>query len=113
MKNERSQAEEAERHLLDQEVAALLDEMRFGLGKFGRFASPHEALAVVQEEFDEFKAEIYKDKRAEAVQEALQVAATALRFVHEFAKLGDDLRPRSRYKTSDTRTPLKKLLEER
>jgi hypothetical protein len=50
--------------------------------------SPHEALGVVQEEFDEFKAEVYKfnlgkgrDTRPEMRKELVQLATMALRSI--------------------------------
>lgn len=53
--------------------------------RFPRFASGHEALAVLMEEFEELKVEVFKrNPRPERLrEEAIQVAAMGLRFVME------------------------------
>lgn len=68
---------------LDQQTTLLLDELAVGV-EHGEYNSVHEALGVILEEFEEFKAEIFKNDTARAVEEARQVAATALRFCLEF-----------------------------
>lgn len=49
--------------------------------KFGAFASPHEGYAVLLEEVDELWAEVKKGDRKRMKEEAVQVAAMALRFL--------------------------------
>lgn len=68
----------------DTEVKAVFLEMRQGRRKFGPYASTHEALAVILEEFEEFKTEVFRNNNKRAVEEARQVAATTLRFCIEF-----------------------------
>ena len=60
--------------------------------KFKPYNSAHEGHSVIEEEFDELWDEI-KNNKAEGskerqMQEALQVAATAVRFIHD---LGSEL----------------------
>jgi hypothetical protein len=56
----------------------------------GPFASAHEAIAVIQEEFEELKAEVFKKparrSRERMYTEAMQLGAMALRFMVEIAK---------------------------
>ena len=52
--------------------------------KFPKFASPHEGLAIIQEEFEEFKESVFwphKDHTGEAQEEARQLAAMAIRYL--------------------------------
>ena len=56
---------------------------------YGPFASAHEALGVILEEFEELKAEIFKKEkdrsRTAMMLEAMQIAAVAIRFVVDCA----------------------------
>lgn len=60
--------------------------------KFGPFNSSHEGFAVLHEEFDELKAEVWKngskhpDRDTQMRKEAIQVAAMALRFLTDCCK---------------------------
>jgi len=60
--------------------------------KFGPFASTHEGFAVLYEEFDELKAEVWKnekkhpDRNENMRKEAIQVGAMALRFLTDCCK---------------------------
>lgn len=53
--------------------------------RFRAFASPHEGYAVLLEEMDELKHEVWKRRvdRAAMAKEAIQVAAMAVRFVRD------------------------------
>ncbi len=63
------------------------DEWQSARLKYGPFHSTHEGFAVLHEEFDELKAEVWKngekwpDRDACMRKEAIQVAAMALRFL--------------------------------
>lgn len=52
---------------------------------FPQFNSPHEGLAVIQEEFEELKSEVFKKRNTRSVdkmrEEAKQLGAMALRFM--------------------------------
>ena len=69
-------------------VDEIFDELEDATKKFGRFNSPHEGYAVIQEEVDELwdavktKSLGYKEQRKECI----QIAAMAIRFVFD---LGD------------------------
>lgn len=52
--------------------------------KFGSFSSPHEGYAVILEELDEAWDEIKANNTVRAVEEMVQVAAMAIRFIAEF-----------------------------
>lgn len=70
--------------MLIQETLRLAeDELIEAIGSFPPFNSPHEGLAVLLEEFDELKAEVWKKHRDAAAMrhEATQVAAMAIRFL--------------------------------
>lgn len=53
--------------------------------RFGAFKSPHEGLAIIQEEFEELKGEVFKhfDVRTDTdmEREATHLAAMAIRFL--------------------------------
>lgn len=57
------------------------DELLAAIERFSPIASAHEGKAVIEEELDELWADIKEGRPAEAWQEAIQVAAMAVRFV--------------------------------
>ena len=65
----------------------IFDEWNFARSKFGPFNSSHEGFAVLHEEFDELKAEVWanpkkrKNRNVKMRAEAVQVAAMALGFL--------------------------------
>jgi len=66
--------------VLDDVVSQLL----YAREKFPRpFVNAHEGASVIREEFDEMWDEIKADNREAACEEAIQVAAMAIRFVIE------------------------------
>lgn len=63
----------------------VMGELYNATSKFGAFASAHEGFAIILEEIDELKAEIWKNQKIRDAgalrKEAIQVAAMAMRFV--------------------------------
>ena len=62
------------------------DELESATEKFGPFASAHEGLAVIEEEFLEFRSAVFwgvdqKGRPSDPYNEAVQLAAMALRFM--------------------------------
>ena len=56
-------------------------ELVAAMAKFPKFNSSHEGFAVLQEEVDELWTEVKANRTAEAFDEAIQVAAMAIRFI--------------------------------
>ncbi len=77
---------------LESDVAAMqhvlqlvgLEVMR-AKAKFQRFNSAHEGYAVLKEEVDEMWDDVKRNRKPESLQEAIQVAAMAVRFVLDLA----------------------------
>lgn len=67
-------------------------ELRRAILKHGPMHSAHEGYAVILEELDELKAEIWKQApdREQLRKEAIQVAAMALRFVYDVCESNRD-----------------------
>lgn len=65
------------------------NEVHRACAKFPSYNSPHEGLAIIQEEFEELKAEVFKQFSARGGEnlrkEAKQVACTAIRFMVDIA----------------------------
>lgn len=61
------------------------DELDTAMSRFGPMASAHEGLAVLWEEFEELKVEVFKSPKKRDIHamhaEAVQCAAMALRFI--------------------------------
>jgi len=77
---------EAEQNLADltDAVSEIIDEYVSATAKFGKFASPHEGLAIIEEEFLEFREAVFwghKEHTGDARTEVIQLAAMALRFL--------------------------------
>lgn len=69
----------------DKAVAIVEREMQRAISKFPSFRSPHEGLAIILEEYEELKREVFKqhDVRSTTLmtKEAMHIAAMALRFM--------------------------------
>ena len=78
-----------EEELVNRAIARALilvqEELRSAQANNPPFNSAHEGLAVIQEEYEELKAEVFLNPRERSVprmyQEAIQVAAMAIRFM--------------------------------
>lgn len=64
-------------------VDDVLAELARAEAKFAPMHSGHEGLAVVEEEFEEFKREVFHGSRERQREECVQVAAMALRFIQD------------------------------
>lgn len=62
-------------------IANVMAELEVAQGSFHPMASPHEGYAVILEELDELWVEVKADDRARMREEAIQVAAMAIRFL--------------------------------
>lgn len=78
-----------EKHRSIKAVEIIVAEYLDAISKFDRFNSAHEGYAVLLEEMDELKAEIWKNQNYRAagalVREAKQVGAMAVRFLVDIA----------------------------
>lgn len=61
------------------------DELLRATGKFGPFTSAMEGLAILEEEVDEFKHEVRHGTKERAREEAIQVAAMAVRYIKDIS----------------------------
>jgi predicted phage gp36 major capsid-like protein len=59
----------------------VVDELLSAMRKFTAFNSPHEGYAVILEELDEMWDEVRANNTERAIEEAVQVAAMAIRFI--------------------------------
>ena len=67
--------------LLNTIMEAVRREYQFAANKFGNFNSQHEGYAILKEEVDELWDAVKDNDQELAVEEAVQVAAMAMRFV--------------------------------
>ena len=73
--------------ITSREVCRVMDvitELHRGRDRHGPYASSHEALGVILEEFEGFKDAVKKNDDAGALEEAKQLSAVALCFYMEF-----------------------------
>ena len=61
--------------------AFIRKELREAITRFPAFRSPHEGLAIIEEEFLEFRQEVFHGTRERQEAEAIQLAAMAIRFL--------------------------------
>jgi thymidylate kinase len=61
-----------------------LAEAERAINKHPKFNSTHEGYAVIAEELDELWDDVKANRTPESVQEAVQVAAMAIRYIAEF-----------------------------
>lgn len=74
---------------VDRVLGEVRDELERAVRQHGPMASPHEGKAVIEEELDELWEHVKADtgRGPEARAEALQVAAMALRYVHDLCEV--------------------------
>ncbi len=65
----------------------VLDELHKAIGKFPPMNSMHEGWAILREEVDEMWDDVKANRWPEAMAEAKQVAAMAIRFIHDMEEL--------------------------
>lgn len=68
-------------------VHEVLDELAAAQAKFGNFRSAHEGYAIILEELDEMWDEIKRNSVDRSIEEAIQVAAMALRYIIDIRAL--------------------------
>ena len=68
-------------------IREIQDEYGYATYNFGKFNSAHEGYAVILEELEELKQEVFEKKENRSVvemrREALQVATMAIRFIYD------------------------------
>ena len=68
---------------LNNVITSVTDELASANVNFGVFKSPHEGVAIIQEEFEEFKASVFWPNKSDSdmASECTQLAAMAIRFL--------------------------------
>lgn len=78
---------------MDSWIDAIKDEHNKAIHKFLPFHSAHEGIAIIQEEFEELKMEVFvkqEDRNWERLtKEAIQLAAMSLRFLIDICETKD------------------------
>lgn len=73
--------------VLDRLTDDIRDEFMLASATHGKFSSAHEAYAVILEELDEFKIEVWKKRANRDLnnmrKELIQIAAMAVRSIHD------------------------------
>lgn len=95
---------------INKALAAILfavhDETVAAIEKFEPFQSPHEGYAVILEEMDELKAHVWMNQSRRDInamaREAIQVAAMAVRFIHDVCNDIEGRRPKVRDQSNQT-----------
>ena len=70
-------------------VSEIVEEYMTATANFGKFASRHEGVAIIQEEFEEFKEAAFwphKDHTGEPDVEVIQLAAMCLRYMMDITR---------------------------
>lgn len=75
--------------IADKAIMAIIQEFQSATEKFGPFHNTHEGYAVLKEEVDELWDSIKANDTENALKEAIQVGAMALRFIVDCTKTGD------------------------
>ena len=73
-------------HVKDQMAELVLNELTRAEVKFPSMHSPHEGLAIIEEEFLEFRQEVFWGTRERQREECIQLAAMAIRFLCDFGE---------------------------
>lgn len=69
-------------------ITAVASELARAQDRFPAFASAHEGVAVIREEYIEFEKEVFWGDGDAALVEAVQLAAMALRYIIEIGSRG-------------------------
>lgn len=96
-----------EKQRQDDAFLLVQEELRVALLKHGRFHSAHEGIAVIMEEVDELKAEVWKRREERdpglLIKEARQIAAMAVRFIVEIGMpLAEESHPETCFIPNET-----------
>lgn len=66
----------------------VIEELQKAQKRFPKFASAHEGLAVIREEYKEFEFEVFHGSGEKALNEAIQLAAMATRYILDIGSRG-------------------------
>ncbi len=65
----------------EEALQLIKEELESATERFGVMVSPHEALAIIREEYLEFEREVFHGTGIKAVQEVIQLGAMAARYL--------------------------------